>query len=192
MNDNTTDLTLNMVNERNEQKDSSNSAETLGDSTNDSHPFPRSAKTGLTDSGAKRKIKVSYGVRPVPDSARTKSYDELLNMPTRAEKTPEQNIEFAKRHPIAFIAICGVIFVAGMWLWGFLDAASSVKKGMNLLDYNQKKNNMNFISRSGMDFYLSKFTNFDSRQQELQDSRQSRFEVQHDRLPEHRLRPSLR
>ena len=170
MNDNAADLTLNMVNDGNEQKNSPNSVETSGDSTNDSHPVYKSAKTGLTDSSAKRKIKVTYGVRPVADSARTKSYDELLNVPTRAQKDPEQNMEFVKRHPIASVAICGIIIVAGMWLWGFLDAASSVKKGMNLFDYNQKKNSMNFISRSGMDFYLSKFTNFDSRQRELQDT----------------------
>ena len=42
-------------------------------------------------------------------------------------------------------------------------------KGIGLLDYN-KKNSMNFISRSGMDFYLENFTDFGSRQRELQDT----------------------
>ncbi len=81
-----------------------------------------------------------------------------------------QNNGFVKRHPMASIVIGVVIIVAGIWLWGFLDAASSVKKGMNLWDYSQKKNSMNFISRSGMDFYLENFTDFGSRQRELQDT----------------------
>ncbi len=77
---------------------------------------------------------------------------------------------FFKRHPMASVVIGVIAIVAGMWLWGFLDAASSVKKGMSLWDYNQKKNSMNFISRSGMDFYLENFTDFSSRQRELQDT----------------------
>ena len=81
-----------------------------------------------------------------------------------------QNTGFVKRHPMASVVIGVVIIVVGMWFWGFLDAASSVKKGMSLWDYNQKKNSMNFISRSGMDFYLENFTDFGSRQRELEDA----------------------
>ena len=81
-----------------------------------------------------------------------------------------QNQGICKEQPIAAIFIGCILLVAGMWLWGFLDAASSVKKGMNLWDYHQKKNSMNFISRSGMDFYLEHNTDMGSRQREVQDT----------------------
>lgn len=75
---------------------------------------------------------------------------------------------FIKSHPLATAIIAVHLIVAGMWLLGFFDAALSVNKGMNLWDYSQKKNSMNFISRSGMDFYLDNFTDFGNRQRELQ------------------------
>lgn len=78
--------------------------------------------------------------------------------------------ESPRRHPVATILLVAALIVGGLWIFGFIDAAISVNRGMNLWDYNQKKNSMNFISRSGMDFYLEHFTDFGNRKREVQDT----------------------
>lgn len=72
-----------------------------------------------------------------------------------------------ERHPVAWTIGGAVAFVAVLWMWGVLEGMVGVQQGMSLWDYSQKRNSMNFISRSGMEFYLEHFTDKETRLDEL-------------------------
>lgn len=88
-----------------------------------------------------------------------------------AEKTPSPQIVVVKHtspgNIAAGIILAIVLLVAVMWVWGFLEAASDVGGGMNMLEYALKVRNMNPVTRSGYDTYMARFTDIGERRERL-------------------------
>ncbi len=74
------------------------------------------------------------------------------------EKAAPQQVVVVKSTPpgniAAGILVAVIMLVVVIWGWGFLEALSDVRDGMNTLKYAMKVQNMNPITRDGYNTYI--------------------------------------
>lgn len=103
------------------------------------------------------------GEKENPESTESIAFSSLGKFAHRADKVPTVSsggnpAPGKRKYLVAWILGGSAALVAVLWIWGFVEAMVEVQQGgMSLWDYSQKRNSMNFISRSGMEFYLDHF-----------------------------------